>query len=389
MNEKIQIREILDSIVEKTGADPEVIQQFMNELSASIEEGLARDGKVRIQNFGTFTLKWHGPRTGRNVQTGESIEIPGQYKVHFQPMKTLKKAVNHKYAHLKPVILDEIVIEEKQIQAPESAQPELPPATPLVETTLSVEDKLLSPSSQITIPAQPEKTVPNQRTTSVPIRRKASNPYRRAIIGLTLLFLLLSFLVIYVYLDRFHHALPLEPRITQKNLIEDSTQTQLAERNMNSSVKNVSPLMDYQNQNSEVSITDRQKFYQINPGDNLWDLANQYYADPYWWPYIYQSNLSSLSNPDILDIGQSLRIPLLKHNTASPSVDEKKELALGYFNVYLIYQQLPYRRAYPFVKQAILFDSTLLNSHRYEIATADYQRLNLERGQLKKEYSGK
>ncbi|MBN2088432.1 HU family DNA-binding protein [candidate division KSB1 bacterium] len=389
MNEKIQIREILESIIEKTGADSELIQQFLNELSSSIEEGLARDGKARIQDLGTFTLKWHNPRTGRNVQTGEAIEIPGQYKVHFQPMKSLKQAVNHKYAHLKPVILDEIVIEEKQIQATEIAQPELPLATPFIKADLPVEDKQFSASHQIPVPPEPEKTAPEPKTTPVPVRRKASNPYRRAIIGLTLLFLLLSFLVIYVYFDRFRHAQPLEPHITQKNLTEDSTQTQLAESIETPSVDNTSPLSDYQRKISNPPNSSQLKSYQINPGDNLWNLANHYYADPYWWPYIYQSNLSDLPNPDMLDIGQSLKIPPLRTNVLSPSPDEQKKLALGYFNAYLVYQKISKQQAFPFIRQAILYDSTLLSSRRYEIAATDLQKLYLMRDQLKKEYSGK
>ncbi len=415
MNEKIQIREILKSIVEKTGADPELIQHFLNELSAAIEEGLARDGKVRIQDLGTFTLKWHNPRTGRNVQTGEAIEIPGQYKVHFQPMKSLKLAVNHKYAHLKPVMLDEIVTEETEsTQFMQTTQPELPLTQSdhsLIETNLSSQENELSPPP-MPIPSHTEKGTSGQHPIPVPLRKKPSNPYRRAIVGLSLLLLLLSFLVIYLYLDRFRQAQPFAPQLTQNDRMADLTQTQPGEKGDNSTLMDsskpqivdaappnqstaVAPiertvaLSDQKSRTSELANSGGLKFYQINPGDNLWDLAGQYYADPFWWPYIYQSNLSDLPNPDVLDIGQNLKIPALRRNVLSPSPDEQKKLALGYFNAYLVYQKISEQQAFPFIRQAILYDSTLLSSRRYEIATSDYQRLYLMRDQLKKEYSGK
>ncbi len=418
MNEKVQIREILQKIVEKTNLDPQIIQQFLNELSSSIEEGLARDGKVRIQDLGIFSLKWHNPRTGRNIQTGEAFEIPGQYKVHFQPMKSLKQAVNHKYAHLKPVILDEIPIQEEEPVTPsEPAHPDFEIAAPVPQPNNSnfsiTSEPVSSPPPATSKSSRFDKAPPAQKSIPIPVKR--SSPYRRAIIGLSLLFLLLSFLVIYIYIDRFHHAQPQEPGFASENLSADSTQNQLTEKTINpipmdSSTKDLAkveptnpPTSDLktepvnknslvtnaQNPDPALGVSDKLKLYRINPGDNLWDLANQYYADPYWWPYIYQSNLSDLSNPDILDIGLSLKIPLLEGNVLSPSLDEQKQLALGYFNAYLVYQQLPDRRAFPFIKQAILYDSTLLNSRRYEIAITDLQRLHLLRDQLKKEYSGK
>jgi hypothetical protein len=352
---------------------------------------------------------------GRNIQTGENYEIPGQYKVHFQPMKSLKQAVNHKYAHLKPVILDEILIKEDELtKVSETGQSELPLVTPVpftVEANLSGQENELSPPPMLFQP-HAEKGTSGQHPIPVPLRKKPSNPYRRAIVGLSLLFLLLSFLVIYLYLDRFRHAQPFAPQLTQNDRIADSTQTQQEKKNDNSKlmdssepqIANATPvepstatppiartvtLSDQKSRNTELANSNGLKFYQINPGDNLWDLAGQYYADPFWWPYIYQSNLTDLPNPDVLDIGQNLKIPALRTNVLSPSPDEQKELALGYFNAYLVYQKISEQQAFPFIRQAILYDSTLLSSRRYEIAATDLQKLYLMRDQLKKEYSGK
>lgn len=48
---------------------------------------------VTIQGFGTFTVKTRAARTGRNPQTGETMDIPASQYVHFKAGKSLKEAV--------------------------------------------------------------------------------------------------------------------------------------------------------------------------------------------------------------------------------------------------------------------------------------------------------
>jgi proteasome lid subunit RPN8/RPN11 len=48
----------------------------------------------------------------------------------------------------------------------------------------------------------------------------------------------------------------------------------------------------------------------VQPGDSLWDLAGTFYGDPQKWPKILDANRSVISDPDRLEVGQVLAIPL-------------------------------------------------------------------------------
>ena len=55
-----------------------------------IEDGLVRDGEVKIMGLGTFTLRHKKSRMGRNPKTGEPAEIAARNVVSFRPSKNLK-----------------------------------------------------------------------------------------------------------------------------------------------------------------------------------------------------------------------------------------------------------------------------------------------------------
>ncbi len=47
----------------------------------------------------------------------------------------------------------------------------------------------------------------------------------------------------------------------------------------------------------------------VRPGDTLWDLANQYYSNPFDWRRIWTANQASVTNPNLILPGQVLTIP--------------------------------------------------------------------------------
>ena len=55
-----------------------------------IEDGLVRDGEVKIMGLGTFTLRHKRARMGRNPKTGQAAEIAARNVVSFRPSKNLK-----------------------------------------------------------------------------------------------------------------------------------------------------------------------------------------------------------------------------------------------------------------------------------------------------------
>ena len=61
-----------------------------------ISEELAKGGKVAFTGFGSFEISKRAARTGRNPQTGASIEIAASCVPKFAAGATLKAAVNGK-----------------------------------------------------------------------------------------------------------------------------------------------------------------------------------------------------------------------------------------------------------------------------------------------------
>lgn len=55
---------------------------------------LKSGGEVRIVGFGTFSVSKRAASTGRNPQTGATIQIPASNQPKFKPGKALKDAVN-------------------------------------------------------------------------------------------------------------------------------------------------------------------------------------------------------------------------------------------------------------------------------------------------------
>ncbi|MED1679334.1 HU family DNA-binding protein, partial [Bacillus subtilis] len=58
-----------------------------------IVETLTKGESIKIPGVGTFEVRERAARKGRNIQTGEEIEIPASKVVKFKPAKALKDAV--------------------------------------------------------------------------------------------------------------------------------------------------------------------------------------------------------------------------------------------------------------------------------------------------------
>jgi integration host factor subunit beta len=58
-------------------------------------EKLAKDGHCVFKGFGSFKVKPHESRTGRNPKTGESIEIAAGYRISFKPSEEFKKRIDN------------------------------------------------------------------------------------------------------------------------------------------------------------------------------------------------------------------------------------------------------------------------------------------------------
>lgn len=110
--EKISSQEIVDLLATKLSVSKRIAEDFLKNMFLTIEESLLEGESVKVKNFGTFKLQWNEPRKSVNVNTGEEIILPGFNKVIFTPETSLKNIVNEPFAHLEPLVLDDV--QEKQ-----------------------------------------------------------------------------------------------------------------------------------------------------------------------------------------------------------------------------------------------------------------------------------
>ena len=66
------------------------VKTIIEHMSQSLSDGQ----RIEIRGFGSFSLHYRAPRTGRNPKTGESVQLPAKYVPHFKPGKELREQVN-------------------------------------------------------------------------------------------------------------------------------------------------------------------------------------------------------------------------------------------------------------------------------------------------------
>lgn len=66
------------------------IKTMLEEMSQTLASG----GRIEIRGFGSFSLHYRAPRTGRNPKTGDVVDLTGKYVPHFKPGKELRERVN-------------------------------------------------------------------------------------------------------------------------------------------------------------------------------------------------------------------------------------------------------------------------------------------------------
>ena len=88
---KSELIEKMAQSADMTKADAE---RALNSLVSTVTEELAKGGDVSLVGFGTFKVNDRAARTGRNPQTGETIQIAAANIPAFKAGKALKDAVN-------------------------------------------------------------------------------------------------------------------------------------------------------------------------------------------------------------------------------------------------------------------------------------------------------
>ncbi len=85
--------ELIEQVASQTGLTKRTSGKAVDTVVSAISDCLARGEKVTLVGFGTFGVRQRKARTGRNPQTGETIQIPAKKVPKFVPGKNLKNKV--------------------------------------------------------------------------------------------------------------------------------------------------------------------------------------------------------------------------------------------------------------------------------------------------------
>ena len=65
----------------------EAVRLILEEMTRAVSSG-------RRIGFGSFALNYRPARKGRNPRSGESVEVPAKYAVHFKAGKEMREVVD-------------------------------------------------------------------------------------------------------------------------------------------------------------------------------------------------------------------------------------------------------------------------------------------------------
>ncbi len=89
--------ELVDAVMKKVSNDvatKAAANRIVSAVIDTIKDEVVAGNEVAIVGFGTFKSMNKAARKGRNVATGESIDIPAKTVPKFVASKTFKDAVN-------------------------------------------------------------------------------------------------------------------------------------------------------------------------------------------------------------------------------------------------------------------------------------------------------
>lgn len=86
--------ELIDAVAASADISKAAAGRALDAVVESVTDALKKGEQVTLIGFGTFSVKERAARTGRNPQTGATINIDAAKVPSFKAGKALKDAVN-------------------------------------------------------------------------------------------------------------------------------------------------------------------------------------------------------------------------------------------------------------------------------------------------------
>jgi DNA-binding protein HU-beta len=91
-DETMLLDELVDAVASDTGEQKTKIDEIVRAVLARIEGAIGKGEPVNLVGFGRFEVYQRGARRGRNLRTGEALQIPATTAVRFKIGKRLRDA---------------------------------------------------------------------------------------------------------------------------------------------------------------------------------------------------------------------------------------------------------------------------------------------------------
>ena len=89
-------KDLINSVYMQLGFSKQISEILIEDFLKNIVENLILEKKIKITNFGTFSIREKKERIGRNPKTNENKIISNRFVVLFKPSKEFKEYVNLK-----------------------------------------------------------------------------------------------------------------------------------------------------------------------------------------------------------------------------------------------------------------------------------------------------
>ncbi|MFU8787684.1 MAG: integration host factor subunit beta [Methylobacter sp.] len=87
--------ELIDSLAKRQPhLERKEVELAVNCMFEQMSAALTANDRIEIRGFGSFTLHYHSPHTGRDPRTGGKLSLPARYIPFFKPGKELRRRVN-------------------------------------------------------------------------------------------------------------------------------------------------------------------------------------------------------------------------------------------------------------------------------------------------------
>ena len=87
--------ELIEILTQRQGhLKAEDVDMAVKSLLEMMGGSRAHGERIEIRGFGSFSLHYRPPRTGRNPKTGDAVALPGKHVPHFKPGKELRERVS-------------------------------------------------------------------------------------------------------------------------------------------------------------------------------------------------------------------------------------------------------------------------------------------------------